>query len=66
MAKFEADHMPVSISCSNCSHTTQILFGRLKVERQLFCPECGQVTQIDTSEIEKGLDALERSISKFA
>lgn len=64
MPVFDADHVPFSIPCGNCGNTTEILFGRLKQKRQVVCAKCGQVTEVDSSEIEKTIDALNRSVSK--
>lgn len=65
MAGLNFDGETIELPCGNCGYKIKATLGRLKREKQVVCPQCNQVSRVDTSKFDADVRDLNRSISNL-
>ncbi len=65
MAGINFDVAEVAAPCGHCGKEIATTIGRLKRDKKLVCPDCDQVTEVDTRPFEAEARRLNEQIRKM-
>ena len=58
------DAHEINFQCPNCGHELKQTIGRLKNEEHMTCPGCGIGINIDSNQLAKATEEIQKAIEK--
>ena len=63
--KLNLSSVKLQIPCPGCGQKIPETIGRLQDDPKITCPACGKLILVSTTELDKGIKAVEKSLGDF-